>query len=85
MATKVMVGNLPPGTTADEVREEMVRIGAPVLDVEMITAESGADQLTAVAELDIDWSTAKVMENRRRTRTFKGRQLKIRVLGEARK
>jgi RNA recognition motif-containing protein len=85
MATKVMVGNLPPGTTEDEVREEMVRIGAPVLDVEMIPAESGADKLTAIAELDIDWTTAKIMENRRRARSFKGRQLRIRVMSEAKK
>ncbi len=76
---------MTPGTTVEELREELVRIGAPVLEVEMIPAESGADKLTAVAQLDIDWATAKIMENRRRSRSFKGRQLRIRVLGEAKK
>jgi hypothetical protein len=81
MATKVMIGNLPPGTTDAEVREELVRIGAPVLEVEMVK-ESGPDKLSAIARLDIEWSAAKVMENRRKPRYFKGRRIEILVLTE---
>ena len=81
MATKMMIGNLPPGTTGEEVREELVRIGAPVLEVEMVK-ESGPDKLSAIARLDLDWKTAKVMEDRRKPRYFKGRRIEILVLTE---
>ena len=82
MAAQLLIGNLPPGTTGDEVREELVRIGAPVLEVEMVK-ESGPDKLSAIAQLNMDWSTAKIMEYRRKPRYFKGRRLEIMVLTES--
>ena len=78
MSTKVLVGNLPAGTTADEVREEWASSGAPILSVEAVE-EGNPDGLTFVVELDIDHKTAKVMAERRRDRFFKGRRISVYV------
>ena len=78
MSTKVMVGNLPAGTTVDEVREELASTGAPILAVEAVK-EGNPDKLTFVVELDIDRETAKVMADRRRDRFFKGRKIDVYV------
>jgi len=81
MGTRILIGNLPPDTTADEVREELVHIGAPVLNVEMVP-QTLPDKTSAVAELDIEWTIAKIMETQPRMRMFKGRRLKVNVLTE---
>jgi len=81
MGTRILIANLPPDTSADEVREALVSIGAPVLDVTMVP-ENDPDSNAAVAELDIEWTIAKIMEGNRKIRTFKGRQVRLSVLTE---
>lgn len=78
MSTKVLMSNLPAGTTEEEVREDWASTGAPILAVESVK-EGNPDQLTFVVELDIDHKTAKIMADRRRNEFFKGRRIEIYV------
>jgi hypothetical protein len=79
MTTRILISNLPPDATAEEVREELVHIGAPVLNVDLV-AQTSPDKRSAVAELEIEWEIAKIMEANQRIRTFRGRRLKVSVL-----
>lgn len=81
MGTRILIRNLPPDATADEVKEELVHIGAPVLNVELVPQVSD-DERSAVAELDIEWEIAKIMEANQRIRMLRGRRLRVRVLTE---
>jgi hypothetical protein len=76
MGTKVFVGNLPAGTTAEEVREEWAKGGAPILGVEPVEG-GNPDKLAFEVELDIDAQTAKLMADRRRDHFFKGRRINV--------
>ena len=78
MGTKILVGNLPAGTTVDEVHEEWASLGAPILKVEQVE-EGSPDSLTFVVEVDVDSKTAQVMADRRRDRFFKGRKINVYV------
>jgi hypothetical protein len=78
MGAKILVGNLPAGTTAEEVREEITAFGAPVLHVTQSEGRD-ADSLTFVVELDIDPKTARLMVELRRDVHFKGRKLSMYV------
>jgi hypothetical protein len=76
MSTKVFIGNLPAGTTAEEVRENWAGSGAPILAVRPV--EGGdPDKLAFEVELDIDARTAKLMADRRRDQFFKGRRVTV--------
>lgn len=76
MSAKILVGNLPAGTTADEVRDELDTMGAPILGIEL--SEGGdPDNLTFVVELQIDPATARIIADRRRDRMFKGRRITV--------
>ena len=76
MATKVFVGNLPAGTTAEEIREHWQASGAPILEIEPVEGRN-PDDLTFAVELDIDHKTAKLMAERRRESFFKGRRISV--------
>ena len=82
MSTRVVIANLPPDATPEEVHEELVRIGAPVLKVEMVPKTS-EEHRSAIAEIDIEWTIAKIMASQPKLRLFKGRQLRVSVLTEA--
>jgi hypothetical protein len=74
VSTIIYVDNFPAGTTADEVRAEWEKRGAPILGVEPM--EGGdPDKLAFSVDLDIDAGTAKLMADRRRDWLFKGRQI----------
>ena len=78
MSAKVLTGNLPAGTTADEIREQFSSWGAPILDVTQ--AEGGdPDRLTFVVELDMDRNTAELMVDRSGDWLFKGRKVNFYV------
>ena len=69
MITKILFGNLPAGTTADEVHQEWDKAGAPILFGEEV--EGGdPDRLMFVVELEIDHKTALITAERRRDRFF---------------
>jgi hypothetical protein len=76
MSTKIIVGNLPAGTTSDEIRLEFESTGAPILGVEPVEGRD-PDKLAFTLELDIEPGTARIMADRRRDRFFKGRRLNI--------
>ena len=74
MSAKVLVENLPVGTTADEIREQFASWGAPILDVTQ--SEGGdPDRLTFVVKLDMDPNTARLMADRAGDWLFKGRRV----------
>jgi len=78
MSAKVLIGNLPAGTTADEVQADLDLMGAPILHVEPV-AGGDPDKLSFVVELDVDAETARVMADRRKERVFKGRKITLYV------
>ena len=78
MSTKILVGNLPAGTSAEDVRHDWASVGAPPLAVDQVEG-GNPDKLTFVVELDIDHKTAMIMAVRRRDRFFKGRRITIYV------
>ncbi len=80
MSAKMIVGNLPAGTGAEEIRQELSDIGAPVLHVDQV-AEGDPDKLAFVVELDMDPRHARLMAERRHERFFKGRKLSVYVPG----
>lgn len=78
MSTKVLIGNLPAETTADEVKAEFETSGAPILSIAPV--EGGdPDNLTFVVEFDVDAETAGIMADRRKDRFFKNRKLTLYV------
>ena len=58
-----------------------MHVGAPVLNVEMVP-QTSQDKRSAIAELDIEWAIAKIMEASQQIRMFRGRRLKVSVLTE---
>jgi len=78
MSVKVLFGNLPEGTTVDEVRQELESRGAPILSVEPVEG-GNPDKMTFVVEVDVDHETAMVMADRRKDRFFKGRKVTLYV------
>jgi hypothetical protein len=81
MGTRILIANLPPDATAEEVKEELVHIGAPVLNVEMVP-QTSPDKRSAVAEIELEWEIAKIMEANQKIRMLRGRRLKVSVLTE---
>ena len=78
MSTKVFIGNLPAGTTGEEVRELLNERGWPLLGLEQV-AEGNPDRITFAVEVDIDSKTAKLMADRARDHFFKGRKISLNV------
>ena len=78
MRSKVLVGNLPPGTTEEEVIALFADAGADV-EVLRIADKGNPDRLTATVSLDVSQSTARVMADRAKRRLFKDRELEFYV------
>ena len=78
MSSKVLVGNLPPGTTKEEIKTLFADAGADV-DVLDITDEGNPDRLTATVVIDVAHSTAQAMADRAKPVHFKGRELRFYV------
>ena len=78
MSTKIFIGNLPAGTTVEEVRKTLVERGWPLLGLERVE-EGSPDRMAFAAEVDIDPKTAKLMANSSRDHYFKGRKVRIYV------
>lgn len=74
MPSKVLIGNLPSGTAADEV---VALFGDTKTSVEVLKMvdDGDPDRVTATVALGVDQSTAKIMADRAKTRHFKGREL----------
>lgn len=78
MSTKLLVGNLPPGTTGEEVMELFADAGASV-EVLKIADEGNPERVTATVVLDVSRTTAEVMADRAKSVLFKGRELEFYV------
>lgn len=76
VSTTIFIGNLPSGTSVEEIRQELTDMGAPLLNISQVEA-GDPDRLTFAVELDIDHHTAQLMVGRRKERHFKGRQINI--------
>ncbi len=74
MSTKVLIGNLAPDTTREEVREVLLKRGWPLLKLERVE-EGDLQRLTFVAEVDVDPQTAKLMADQSGSHYFKGRKV----------
>lgn len=78
MSHRVVVNNLPPETTADELKAAFAERG---IEVEIILHHEGnPDKVTAIVELpDMDRVTADRLAQRIDGMEYKGRQLKAYV------
>ena len=78
MSSKVLVGNLPPDTTAEEV-VALFSTGKANVEVLKMSDEGTPDRITATVALDVPQATAKVMADRAKQTHFKGRELDVYV------
>ena len=78
MPSKVLIGNLPPGTTAEDVVALFADAGANV-EVLKMADEGSPDRVTATVTLDVSQTTAQVMADRAKRTHFKGRELEFYV------
>ncbi|MGF1612845.1 MAG: hypothetical protein ACFCVA_02760 [Gammaproteobacteria bacterium] len=78
MSTKVLIGNLPAGTTLEEMRELLIGRGWPLLKLDQVE-EGDPQRLTFVAQVDIDPQTAKIMVDQSRDHYVKGRKITVYV------
>ena len=79
MTATVLVGNLPPGTTEQELLDELTGNGWP--DVSVIKVDAGnPDKLLFTVETSLDPQIARSMSERYGNRsTYKGRRLDLYV------
>lgn len=78
MPSKILLGNLPAGTTAADVKERFAKIGAEV-EVEIVD-KGNPDKLDAVVLIDAERSTAQVMAERAHgAANWEGRRISIYV------
>lgn len=80
MSTKVVIDNLPPSMTLEEVREVLIQDGWPLLKLARVE-EGDLERLTIVAEVDVDPQTAKIMADQSGSHYFKGRKVTFYVAG----
>jgi RNA recognition motif-containing protein len=78
MPSKVLVGNLPPGTTEEEVIAFFAAAGADV-EVLKIADEGNPDRVTATVVLNVPQTTAQLMADRAKRTLFKDRELEFYV------
>ena len=78
MSSKVLIGNLPPDTTPEEI---VALFSAETAKVEVLKLfdDGTTDRVTATVALDVPQATAKVMADRAKRTHFKGRELDVYV------
>ncbi len=72
MATKLLIGNLPPDVTDAEITELFADAG---VGVEVLKLAGESDSITATVNLNVDKRTAQVMVDRSKNTYFKERKL----------
>jgi hypothetical protein len=78
MPSKILLGNLPAGTTAADVKERFAKEGAEV-EVEIVD-KGNPDKLDAVVLINVERNTAQVMAERAHNATnWDGRRISIYV------
>jgi hypothetical protein len=74
MSQKIMIGNLPPGVTVEELAGILTDAGAENPKI-TLNDEGNADKVTAILTLDLDRAAADKIVDRVRGRLFRGRTL----------
>jgi len=77
MSLTILIANLPPETSEEEVRE-LLENSSMILAVE-IKDDGNPDRLTAAVEMDLNRTTAKIMKEKGRGMRFKDRALEVYV------
>lgn len=72
MATKLLIGNLPPDVTEEQITELFEEVGARI---QVLKLSGESDSVTATVSLDVDERTAQVMVDRARKSYFEDREL----------
>ena len=72
MATKLLIGNLPPDVTDVEIIQLFSDAG---VKVEVLKLAGESDSITATVNLNVDARTAQVMVDRSKNNYFKERKL----------
>jgi RNA recognition motif-containing protein len=71
----ILITNLPPDVTEQELRELFASRGNDaILEVEL-EKEGNPDKLTAKVHMDIDSETARIMADKNQGIIFKGRKI----------
>lgn len=79
MVATVMIGNLPPGTTEQEVIEELTENGWPSVTVSKVD-EGNPESLLFTVQTDMDPAIARSVAERYANKgNFKGRRMDIYV------
>ena len=72
MATKLLISNLPPDVTDQQIAELFEEAGAKV---EVLKLSGESDSITATVSLNVDERTAQVMVDRSRKNYFEDREI----------
>lgn len=78
MSTKVVLGNLPDGTKAEEIEQVLKKRGWPVLSVKNVE-EGSKDRRGFVVDVDLDAATVKSLTSKKRQRSYKGKEFTVYV------
>lgn len=72
MATKLLISNLPPDVTDQQITELFEDAGAKI---EVLKLSGESDSITATVTLNVDERTAQVMVDRSRKNYFEDREI----------
>jgi len=72
MATKLLISNLPPDVTDQQITELFEEAGAKI---EVLKLSGESDSITATVSLNVDERTAQVMVDRSRKNYFQDREI----------
>lgn len=72
MATKLLISNLPPDVTDQQITELFEEAGAKI---EVLKLSGESDSITATVSLNVDERTAQVMVDRSRKNYFEDREI----------
>jgi hypothetical protein len=79
MGAKILIGNLPPATTEQEILDELTERGWPQLQVTKVDA-GDPDRLVFTLETDLDPQVARTLAARKINKgLFKGREMTVYV------
>ena len=79
MATTIFMHNLPPDITEQELKDFFKERGNEGVEEVELNREGNADRVTAVVKVNVDATTAQIMADHAKQRTWRGRKITIQV------
>ena len=79
MTTNLIISNLPSDITEEELREFFGGRGNNQVEDIELDREGNPDKVTAVVKMNVDNTTAQIMAERAKTRSWRGRKITIHV------